>query len=47
MVTPEDIGEEWLSRSNEERDELLHSLRKKLLEPDRGALPEAPEEQQS
>jgi hypothetical protein len=47
MVTPEDIGEEWLSRSNEERDELLNSRRAKQLEGDSGALPQASEEHQT
>lgn len=46
MITPEHIGAEWLSRSNEERDELLHSRRQQqVLEQDGRGLPSSETEQ--
>lgn len=40
MITPEDIAEEWFSRSNEERDELLNSRRQRQLGMDAQAVPQ-------
>ena len=47
MVSPEDIAEEWLSRSNEERDDLLDSRRRQQLEHGGNELPHSPEGSES